>query len=138
MRIARPIFAGLAWLLVAMVVVQVFWAGMALFAGGDFAIHREFGYLLSVSPILVLVAAWPARAGRGTLLFVAALLIVTPVQTILPVLRTDLPIVAALHPPTALLVFWMALTVARRATALARTADERTADSGIETAGRSG
>lgn len=125
MRIARPIFAGLAWLLVAMVVVQVFWAGMALFAGGDFAIHRDFGYLLSVIPVLVLVAAWPARAGRGTLLFVAALFVVTFVQTILPVLRTDLPIVAALHPPTALLIFWMALMVARRATALARIPDDR-------------
>ena len=128
MRTARPIFAGLAWLFVAMVVVQVFLAGMALFAGGDFATHRDFGYLLSVSPLLVLVAAWPARAGRSTLLFAAALLIVTFGQTILPVLRADLPIVAALHPPTALLVFWMALTVARRATALARTPEDRTAD----------
>lgn len=127
MQYARLAFAALAWTMAAMVVIQVFWAGMALFGTGDFSLHREFGYWLSGLPLLILIAAFVARAGRATILHVAALFVVTFVQTILPILRADLPVVAALHPPTALLIFWMTLGTARRATALVR-ADRRGAE----------
>lgn len=123
MQLARLIFLGLAWIFVVLVVLQVFWAGMALFAGGGFGLHQEFGYYISGVPLLMLVAAFFARPGRGTLAIVGALFIVTFVQTSLPLLRNDLPFVAALHPPTALLIFWLALTTARRATATSRIRD---------------
>ncbi|HVM24127.1 MAG TPA: DUF6220 domain-containing protein [Candidatus Limnocylindrales bacterium] len=120
MHVARLAFAGLAWVLVGLIVLQVFWVGMALFAGGGFALHRDFGYLVSGVPLLVLGAAFFARPGSRILGLVAGLFVITFLQTVLPVLRADLPIVAALHPPTALLIFWLSLVVARRATALAR------------------
>jgi hypothetical protein len=120
MRWARLAFVGLAWIFVGLIVLQVFWAGMALFAGAGFDLHREFGYWVSGVPLLVLVAAVAARAGRHMILAVVWLFVLTFVQTLLPLLRGDLGIVAALHPPTALLIFWLAFTLARRATALAR------------------
>jgi hypothetical protein len=127
MAYARPALAGLGWLFVALVIVQVFWAGSALFAGGDFALHRDFGYMVSLVPLLILVAALPARAGRRMLGLAGLLFVVTLVQTILPILRDDAPFLAALHPVNALLVFWLGLAVARRATALARAPLQRTA-----------
>lgn len=120
MQIARLVFAGLAWLFLGLIVVQVFLAGLGLFAGEGFGLHREFGYLVSGVPLLVLAAAVMARAGRRTVMLVAGLFAVTFIQTVLPILQSDLPLVAALHPPTALLIFWLALVVGRRSTMLAR------------------
>jgi hypothetical protein len=119
MHLARLVFAGLAWIFVGLVVLQVFWVGMALFAGSGFDLHREFGYWLSGLPLLVLIAAFVARAGRATLGLVAGLFALTFLQTVLPILG---PMIAALHPPTALAVFWLGTVVARRGTRLARTA----------------
>jgi Family of unknown function (DUF6220) len=119
MQIARTVFAGLAWLFVALIVLQVFWAGMGLFRATDMSLHRDFGYTISLVPVLMTLAAAVGRAGRLTLLS-AGLLVLAFVQTSLPLARDDVPVLAALHPVNALLLFWLALTIARRATALAR------------------
>jgi hypothetical protein len=50
------------------------------------------------------------------------------VQTILPWFAEDAPFVAALHPVNALLLFWGGLTIARRATTMARERVEETAE----------
>ncbi|MBA2266254.1 MAG: hypothetical protein H0W17_07680 [Chloroflexi bacterium] len=124
MQIWRYLFLAVAVLFVVGVVVQVFLAGVGLFGAGDMAGHVDFGYLLSVVPLLPLLLAWPARAGRRTVTLCAALLVATQVQTFLPLLRDDAPLVAALHPVNALLVFGLGLMVARRGLALARMAGE--------------
>lgn len=124
MRIWRYLFAAIAFLFVVGVVVQVFLAGVGLFGAGDMAGHVDFGYLLSVVPLLLLLLAWPARAGRRTAALCAALLVATQVQTFLPLLRGDAPLVAALHPVNALLLFGLGLMVARRGLALARMSAE--------------
>jgi hypothetical protein len=120
MPLARTILAGLAWLFLTLVAVQVFLAGVALFGAGTFDGHIGFGYLLAMVPLVVLIACWPARPGRTVVWLSVALLVVTQVQTFLPLFRDDLPVVAALHPVNALAIFWLGLTIARRATALAR------------------
>ena len=119
MHIARTIFAGLAWFFIALLVLQVFLAGMGLFGATDMSLHRDFGYLVSVVPLLMTVAAAVGRTGRLTLLS-AGLLVLAFVQTSLPYARDGIPVIAALHPVNALLLFWLGLTIARRATTLAR------------------
>jgi len=124
MQIWRYLFAAAAVLFVVGVVVQVFLAGVGLFGVGDMAGHVDFGYLLSVVPLLPLLLAWPARAGGRTAALCAGLLVATQVQTFLPLLRDEAPLLAALHPVNALLVFGLGLMVVRRGLALARMSSE--------------
>jgi hypothetical protein len=124
---SRVVFAALAWLFVGLVVLQVFYAGVGLLGGGSMAQHREFGYLVAVFPVLVVIAAAVARHGplAG---WSVGLLVLAQVQSVLPWFSNDLPFVAALHPVNALVIFWGALTIARRATTLARQRDDETTE----------
>jgi hypothetical protein len=119
MSAARAAFAAIAWIFVAMVVVQVFLAGIGLFGSGGMGQHVDFGYLVAMVPIAVLIAAALARTGR--LAWISAGLVVLGIlQSILPWFRDTVPFISALHPVNALALFWVGLFVARRATALAR------------------
>ena len=120
MQIWRYLFAGTAVLFTGAVIVQVFLAGLGLFGAGDMEAHIGFGYLVAMLPVLPLLLAWPARVGRSTAGLAAATLVLAQVQTFLPLLRDDAPLVAALHPVNALAVFGLGLIVARRGMALAR------------------
>jgi len=117
----RWLFAALAWLFVAGVGYQVLLAGLFLFDPGTSSkAHIDFGYSLSLAPVLVLVSGAMGRVGAPLLALTGALLVLSFVQTILPTVRGDAPFVAALHPLNALLIFWLAVTVARRGLARAR------------------
>ncbi len=80
-RWARYAYVGLLWLFLAAITVQVLLAGLAIFGDPrDIGLHIQLGYILHLSPILVLIAAAVGRVGRPTLLWVGALVIVTLVQ----------------------------------------------------------
>lgn len=109
--------AYLAWVFVASVVVQVFLAGLAipqLGGNGSFGDHRNFGYLIGLITLVVLLAAIAARAGRRRILQAAGLLVLYIVQSSLPYMDPGLPFAAALHPVNALLMFWLGLVYARQ------------------------
>jgi nicotinamide riboside transporter PnuC len=126
-RGARYLYAALAWAFVAGVILQVFFIGLGLFVGREYlALHVNFGWLLHLGPLPILVAAALARAGRRRILQTAALAILVFFFPILAVLRTDAPLAAAFHPVGALLAFWLATVVARGATSLASTTDTGT------------
>ena len=117
----RYAFLGLVWLYLAGIVVQTFLAGTALFSpGGDFELHRTLGYILHLVPILLLIVAAVGRVGREILLWTAALLIVQGIQPLLPMLRADMPLVAALHPVLVLAIFWLGVTLGLKAWRLVR------------------
>jgi hypothetical protein len=122
MRWARIALAAVAWLFVVGVVVQVFLIGVALFGLGPIGFHQAFGYLLPLLTILVLLLLLPARPGwRIGWLAVALFVLGGIIQPSLPSFRyLGYPVIAALHPPNALLVFWLAVILARRATDVAR------------------
>ena len=124
-RIARYAYAALAWAFVAGVVVQVFLIGAGLFDGAEYRqLHADFGWtVLHLAPLLILVAAPVARAGRTRILQAVTLAITVWVVPILAAVRADLPVVAAFHPVGALLAFWLATVVARGATGLVRSTD---------------
>jgi hypothetical protein len=120
MQMARRVFAVLAWIFVALVAFQVFLAGVGVFGAGSLDFHREFGWTLApIGPLVLLVAAAVARAGR-LIGYTAALMVLGIVQIVLPWLKADAPLVAALHPVNALVIAWLGLTIARGATSLAR------------------
>ena len=114
-------FAIFAWLFFVGVVYQVFLAGVGLLGGGEMTDHVGFGYMLPMVAILLFVVAWVAHPDKRTFRLTLLLMVLTIIQTTLPPLRHDVPALAALHPVNALLIFWLALTIAQRATALART-----------------
>jgi hypothetical protein len=124
-RAARYAYFALAWAFVAGVVLQVLFIGLGLFAESEYRkLHADFGWtILHLWPLLILVAAPAARAGRTRIMQAAALAVTVWIVPILAVLRADAPLVAAFHPVGALLAFWLAIVVARGATSLVGSAD---------------
>lgn len=122
---ARYLYAVLAWAFVAGLVVQVFFIGLGLFAGSENTeLHVTLGWILHLVPILILVVAAVARAGRRQILLAAGLAVTVFIVPILATLRADMPVAAALHPVGALLAFVLAIMVAQGATRLVRGLDE--------------
>jgi bacteriorhodopsin len=120
-RAARFAFVALAFTFAAGIVLQVFFIGLGLFVGSEnLELHRNFGWILHLAPLLVLVAAAAAGAGRTRILQAVALVVVVWIVPILAAVRTDLPMVAAFHPVGALLAFALSLVVARGSLELAR------------------
>ena len=112
---ARMAYLVVAWLFVVAVISQIFLAGLSLFASAaNWKVHQEFGYGIGFLALLLMVLAFPGRIPRAIGRWLALLLVVYAIQTVLPNLRRDAPWVAALHPLNALAVFWIALTHARR------------------------
>lgn len=112
---ARRVYLWSAWLFIASVVVQVFLIGLYLFANADLELHGNFGLVPFALSIAVLAAAFAARLPRRSKLWAGALFVATFVQMALPSLKESLPVVAALHPVNALLMFWLAVMLLRDA-----------------------
>ena len=114
--IARVAYLILALLLVAGVAVQIFFAGMGVFAGSsNFATHRDFGYLLELLPVLLVVSAAVGRLGRRRMVLPAVIFALFILQSILILPRESLPPIAALHPVNGFLIAFLAVGVARDA-----------------------
>lgn len=120
-RAARWAYVILAWAFVAGIVVQVFFAGLGLFAGArNFELHVNLGWLLHLAPLLILLAAALSRAGRRHWAWALGLLIVVFFVPIFVLARDSSPILAALHPVSAIAAFWVATIVARQSLEVVR------------------
>jgi hypothetical protein len=114
--IGRRVHLALALLLVAGLVVQVFLAGLGVFKGpASFETHRDWGYLLELVPILLLIIGLVARLGRRPALLAAGILGLYLLQSVLVALRETMPEVAALHPVNGFLITFLAIVLARDA-----------------------
>ncbi|HEX9635424.1 MAG TPA: DUF6220 domain-containing protein [Candidatus Limnocylindria bacterium] len=116
MHQARTLYLAVIWLFVACLVVQVFLVGLDIFGDAiDPTTHRTWAYIYGwLTPILVFlgtIGRLPLSMRLGTV----ALLFLFAMQTLLPSLRDVLPVVAAAHALNALLIFWLAMVLARRA-----------------------
>lgn len=117
--LARYAYIAGVWLFLVAITVQVLIAGLAIFGDPrDIDLHRTLGYLLHLSPVAILIAAAVGRVGRATLLWVGALVAVTLIQPLLPAIGRDSPLVAALHPVLALVIFAIAARLAWASPAL--------------------
>lgn len=128
-RVARYAYLALAWAFVAGLVLQVYFIGLGMFGSSEYReLHAGFGWtILHLWPLLILVAAPFARAGRMQILQSVGLAITVWIVPILAAVRADLPVAAAFHPVGALLAFLLAIVVARGATSLVRSTDTQAA-----------
>ena len=115
-RVSRPLFAAAALVLVGVLILQVFLAGLGVFEHPRaFATHRDVGYMLSLIAFVVVVLAAASRAPRRILAIAVLALVLTFVQSVLVVLRADYPMVAALHPLNGFFIVALSLIIAREA-----------------------
>jgi Family of unknown function (DUF6220) len=127
-RVILYVHQGLAWVILAGVLLQFYLAGMALFGAASFEFHRTLGYLLTVPILLLLILALVGLVGWRLIALSALLVILTIVQMMLPSLRISAPWVAALHPVNALALLGVSVSIAlqgrAKALALCRTASD--------------
>ena len=112
--IARNLHAGIAWLLVAVLVIQVWLAGRGVFESPTvFDTHRDVGYMISIFPIVLLVVGLLGGMGRGVASMAAAIFGLVILQSVFVAMRTSSPAVAALHPVNGFLILLVAVMLAR-------------------------
>jgi hypothetical protein len=115
-RVSRLIYLVLAWAFLAGVTAQIFLIGLDLFADpGMLAVHEQFGWILHLAPLLVLLFAVLARGGRAAWLLSLALAVTVFIVPILATLKASSPVIAALHPVGAVIAFALSVAVALNA-----------------------
>lgn len=120
MHTLRLAYIGVAWLFLACVVVQVFLAGLGVFAGAEnFSLHRDFGYSFGWLTLVLLLLALGGRLGRRWIGLSTLMLLLFALQSVFVALRDVMPAIAALHPVNALVIFGVALQLARKSRVLA-------------------
>ena len=103
------VYAGLALLWAAAVILQVFFAGLGIFGATSFDTHKSFGGILhGVTALLLILAIVGPRTGRD-IGMAAALVVLVTVQIGRVGARDDAPGLAALHPVLALLALGLAV-----------------------------
>jgi len=109
-------WAAVVW--VVAIIVQVFLAGQAianLGGNNDFSTHANFGYTIGIIQLVVLILAIVARLPRRDIGIAAGILVLYIVQTLLPPLKGVSPLIAALHPLNAMVLFTLSVWYARHA-----------------------
>jgi hypothetical protein len=107
-------YSGLAWLALALGVLQFFLAGLGIFGASSFSAHEGVGYLFhTIAVIVFLLALAGPRTGRDIGMG-ALFAILATVQVYLPELRGDAPELAAIHPLLALFLLGLAANIGRR------------------------
>jgi hypothetical protein len=113
-HIMRWIYVVSAWLILVVVIVQFFLAGLGVFAG-DFQMHELLGYTIFFLMLLVLVVALAARLPWRTLGLTALLPVLVFLQSIfIEAWNNGLAYIAALHVVNGLAIFSLAGILAVR------------------------
>jgi hypothetical protein len=122
MAIVRMVFAVLAWVYLAAVVVQIFLAGFGLpqLGGEGMDLHANFGYMaVHLTPVLLILFAALSRAGTALIWWSVATAVVAFVQ---PIWVTSFQgeVLASLHVLGAIVLLALTFQVARLATGKVR------------------
>ena len=105
-------YGVLAGLWAALVVLQVFFAGLGIFGASSFDTHKEFGNVLhALTAVILLLAIAGPRTGRD-IGMAAALFVLVTIQIGLVSARDSAPGLAALHPVLALFALGLAAHIA--------------------------
>lgn len=112
----RTALAVVAALFAALILVQVFLAGLGVFSSpAAFITHRDFGYLIGWFTLVILILAVAGRLGRRIIGLAVVGLVQMALQSVFILLRKDAPVVAALHPVNGVLLLLVAVVIARSA-----------------------
>ena len=116
-------YLAVAWIFVACAIVQVFLAGLGVFAGyANFITHRDFGYTFGLLTLVLVVLALIARFPRAVVLGSVLLLVLFALQSLFVAFRTSTPALAALHPVNGFLIILVSIWLGRRARDVMRVA----------------
>jgi uncharacterized protein DUF6220 len=113
--LARAGLAIVSAIFAALLVVQVFLAGLGVFGTGGFGMHRDFGYLLSLFILLELLLAVVGRAGKAIIGLVLITLVQIILQSVFVAVRVEQPAIAALHPVNGVLMLFLTIVISWRA-----------------------
>jgi hypothetical protein len=103
-------FLGLAVVFTLCVAVQVFIAGLAVFVTPvHWAQHAAFVHIFEFVPLLMLLVSAVGRLPTRLRWLSAALFALVYAQYFTANIRGLVPLVAALHPVVALVIFWLSL-----------------------------
>ncbi len=97
----------------AVVVVQFFLAGLAVFGSTSFEAHRGLGFVLLAVSLVMVVLTFVAKLPKRMIVLTAVLLGLNVLQVILANID-DVPELAALHVVNAVAVFALAHLILRR------------------------
>jgi hypothetical protein len=97
-----------ALLWAALVVLQVFFAGLGIFGAESFSTHRTFGNILHPLTAVLLVLAIVGPRTRRDIGMAVGLVVLVTVQIGLVGARDDAPGLAALHPVLAIVAMGLA------------------------------
>jgi hypothetical protein len=109
-NIVSRMHGGLAWIIVAAVVAQFFFAGLGIFGAAGFGAHKLVGYLTIPASLILLVLALVGRLETLRIGLSALLLVLTVIQSMLP---SGPAVIAALHPVNALIILAVVGNLAR-------------------------
>jgi hypothetical protein len=127
----RAIFRYWLWLLLALVVLQIAFAGFGAFDVAEKAasegasvdeesiddswgLHIGFGYLVLLASLVAFVLALVARVGRQRVLHSLGIFGLMILQILLAWFGSEVPIIGALHPLNAFLILGAVATLAMR------------------------
>jgi hypothetical protein len=112
----RTALALVAAVFAALILVQVFLAGLGVFSNpSSFITHREFGYLIGWFTLVILILAVAGRMGRRIVGLAVVGLVQMALQSVFILVRTQMPAVAALHPVNGVLLLLVVTVIARAA-----------------------
>lgn len=112
-RRARVGFVLVAWLFVACVVIQIYLAGLGVFDRPQaFLTHRDFGYAFGVLTLVLVLLALLGRLPRRMVGASVLLLVLFALQSVFVLMRSSVPMLAALHPLNGFLILGLAAAVA--------------------------
>lgn len=115
-RWSRFAFNLVAWLFAACCAIQVYLAGLGVFAGSDnFQTHAGFGYLFGLLTLVLIVLAVLARPGPRVIGAAILLLVLFALQSVFIALWKSSPpngAAAALHPLNGFLITLVAIWMA--------------------------
>ena len=116
---ARTGLAIVAGLFAALLLVQVFLAGLGVFDGPSaFATHRDFGYTIGLLILPIIILALVGRTPKGLVGLTILIAVQMTLQSVFVAMRATNPGVAALHPVNGVLMLIVTIVIARWAWAI--------------------
>lgn len=118
-RRARVFFKWLAWIFAAAVLIQVYFAGAALFAdSAHWALHELFASYFSAIPVLMFVVSLIAKVPTSVQVQCAVLILLIILMILTGIFASKIGYLSALHPVIALFLFFRTMNAIRQVDAL--------------------